>query len=160
MSTPTPVSPATNLTMVVGTVIAAVPMMCVVAWFVLASDGVGDYPDTWVPLAVGAAAVAAYAFCELVGFRAAPLTPQDDQASVARTSFQRFTASTFVRFAVCEVVFLIGFALGFAVQSFWPVLVGAAFALPLLLWEAWPGARNRGRFADSLERNGISSGLR
>ncbi len=160
MSTSSPVSPATNLTMVVGTVIAAVPMMCVVAWFVLATDGLGEYPDTWVPLTVGAAAVAAYTFCELAGFRTAPLTPQDDQASIARTSVQRFTTSTFVRFAVCEAVFLIGFALGFAVQSFWPVLVGAVFALPLLFWEAWPGARNRGRFADSLERSGIPSGLR
>lgn len=162
MSTPTSSStgPVATLTTVFSTMISVVPVMCLVGWFVLADDGLGDYPDTWVPLAVGVLAVAAYSFCELAGFRTEPLQPSTaEPADVGGRSYQRFVASSYVRFAICESVFLLSFVLGFTVDSFWPVLVGTVFTIPLLVWEVWPGARNRRRFATSLEGAGAPSYL-
>ncbi|MFI7060855.1 hypothetical protein ACIBL3_07730 [Kribbella sp. NPDC050124] len=143
-----------------GAMLAAIPMITLVLWYVLAVDGIGDFPPTWAPSFVLLAAALAYAFCELIGFRTSPLKISDrSQAEVATESWQRFTASTFLRFAACEAVFLISIPLAFVVDSFWLVLIGAALAIPLFLWEVWPGARNQQRFAAALESGGVSSYL-
>jgi hypothetical protein len=127
---------------------------------VLAVDGIGEFPPMWAPSIVLLAAALAYAFCELFGFRAAPLEHTGRPATeIESESWQRFTTSTFVRFAPCEAAFLISIPLAFVVDSFWVVLLGAALALPLFYYEAWPGVRNRQRFAASLEAGGVPSYL-
>lgn len=139
---------------------AAIPLITLTLWFVLAVDGIGDFPPLWAPSVVLLAAALAYAFCELIGFRAAPLEHTGTSpADVEADSWRRFTSSTFVRFAVCEAVFMISIALAFVSDSFWVVLIGAALALPLFYYEAWPDTRNRQRFAASLEAGGIPSYL-
>jgi hypothetical protein len=156
------VSPAQRaLTTTSAALLAAIPLITLTMWFVLAVDGIGDFPPTWAPSLVLLAAALAYAFCELFGFRTSPLRPSDGQtpAAIGADSWQRFTASTFVRFAVCEAVFLVSLPLAFVVNSFWVVLIGAALAIPLLLWEVWPGARNQQRFAAALESGGAPSYL-
>ncbi|HEY3508038.1 MULTISPECIES: hypothetical protein [Kribbella] len=161
MSTPAAAPAARqSLTMVCATMAAAIPLITIVLWFVLATDGIGDFPATWAPIAVLAVAGASYALCELVGFRTPPLEYSDRSAAdVARESWGRFTASTFTRFALCEAAFLVAVALAFVVQSFWVVLIGAVVALPLFFLEAWPGERNQRRFATALESRGIPSYL-
>ncbi|TCC05337.1 hypothetical protein [Kribbella soli] len=164
MSTPsaTPATPAArqSLTMVCATMAGAIPMMTLVLWFVLAVDGIGEFPESWPLLVVLAAAVGAYSICELVGFRTPPLQYSNrPTAEVQADSWRRFTASTFTRFAVCEAVFLISVTLAFVADSFWVVLLGAVIALPLFFWEAWPGERNQRRFAAALESGGIPSYL-
>ncbi|MER7250040.1 hypothetical protein [Kribbella sp. NPDC000426] len=144
---------------------SAMPVITVVLWFVLATDGIGDFPASWAPLVVLAAAVGAYSVCELVGFRAAPLdgslagSTARSAAEVEAESWRRFTTSTFTRFAVCEAVFLVSVALAFVVESFWVVLIGLVLALPLFFLEAWPGVRNQRRFAAALESRGMPSYL-
>ena len=118
----------------------------------------GEYPDRWIPLVLGAVAVAAYGICELL-LKPAPLRAQDDVDQVGRASSQRFASALFARFAVCEPVFLLGVALAFVAESYWPVLIGAVLAVPLLWWEAWPGPSTRRRFAAALERGGHRSSL-
>ncbi|MEV0792427.1 hypothetical protein [Kribbella sp. NPDC050459] len=162
MSTPSAATPAArqSLTMVCATMAAAIPLMTVVLWFVLATDGIGEFPTGWPVLVVLAAAVGAYSICELAGFRTPPLAHSArSSAEIEADSWRRFTASTFTRFAVCEAVFLISVALSFVADSFWVVLIGAALALPLFFWEAWPGERNQRRFAAALESGGIPSYL-
>ncbi|TWD83579.1 hypothetical protein FB561_4745 [Kribbella amoyensis] len=150
---------AASLTMVTASMIAAVPMITVVMYFVLApDDGLGEFPTT-VALILLAAAVAAYSVCELAGFRTAPMQHGGTPAQVEAASWQRFTASTFVRFAICEAVFLVSIPLAFIVKSYWLVLVGAVLGLALLVWEVWPGARNQRRFAAALEARGVPSYL-
>ena len=146
--------------MVCATMAGAIPLMTLVLWFVLATDGIGEFPESWPLLVVLAAAVGAYSVCELIGFRTPPLEYSNRPAAEVQTeSWRRFTASTFTRFAVCESVFLISVALAFVADSFWVVLLGAVIALPLFFWEAWPGERNQRRFATALESGGIPSYL-
>ncbi len=137
----------------------AVPMMTFALWFVHAADGLGDFPAAQLALVPLALAVGAYSFCELVGFRAAPLPPGGDPAQVESQSWLAFTKSTFVRFAICDAAFLVTVPLSFIADSFWLVLIGAILALPLIAWEAWPGLRNQQRFAASLEAGGHPSYL-
>lgn len=146
--------------MVCATLAGAIPMLTLVLWFVLGTDGIGDFPKSWHPLVVLAAAAGAYAICELAGFRTPPLEYSSRPAAdVQAESWRRFTASTFVRFAVCEGVFFISIALAFVAESYWVVLIGAALALPLFFLEAWPGDRNQRRFAAALESGGVPSYL-
>ncbi|MFD7156993.1 hypothetical protein ACFV9C_20510 [Kribbella sp. NPDC059898] len=161
MSTPAaPPAARQTLTTVCAAIAGAIPMMTLVLWFVLAADGIGDFPVVWAPIAVLAVAGAAYAFCELAGFRTPALEYSDRSAAdVERASWARFTASTFTRIALCEAPFMVSVALAFVVQSFWVVLIGAVAALPLFLLEAWPGERNQRRFAAALESRGIPSYL-
>ncbi len=158
MTAPKPAA-AAGLTMVVAAMIAAIPMITLVMWFVLAGDGIGDFPGGWAPLVVVALAVAAYSFCELAGFRALALPPGGQPAEIERESWQKFTSSTFVRFALCEAVFLVSIAIAFVVDSYWIVLIGAVLALPLVAWEVWPSRRNQQRFAAALESAGHPSYL-
>jgi hypothetical protein len=158
MTAPQPAA-AASLTMVVGSMLGVIPLICLTMWFVLATDGIGDFPGGWAPLLVVALAVSAYSCCELVGFRTAPLPPGGQPADVERQSWQRFTSSTFVRFAICEAVFLLSIAVAFVVSSYWIILIGAVLALPLVAWEAWPGRRNQLRFAAALESGGHPSYL-
>ncbi|MEU4601619.1 hypothetical protein AB0F43_01445 [Kribbella sp. NPDC023972] len=157
----TTVSPAQrSLTVTASALLAAIPLITLAMWFVLAVDGIGDFPPTWAPSFVLLAAALAYAVCELVGFRTSPLQHSDrSPAEVGMDSWRRFTASTFVRFAACEAVFLISLPLAFVVESFWVILTGAALAIPLFLWEVWPGVRNQQRFAAALEAGGVPSYL-
>ncbi|GAB3820334.1 hypothetical protein [Kribbella italica] len=150
---------AASLTLVVRTMLMAVPLLVLVLWFVLAEDGLGPFPAVWAPLVVLAAAVGAYAICELVGFRTAPLPYGGRPADVQAESWRRFTSSTFVRFALCEATFLVSIALGFVADSFWVVLVGAVLAIPLIVLEVLPGTRNQQRFAAALEAGGAPSYL-
>lgn len=136
----------------------AVPVMMLALWFVLGADGLGDYPDRWIPLALGAIAVSAYGLCEVV-IRPAPLGPEGDPEQVRTRSRQQFVSAGFVRLAICEPVFLFGIALGFVADSYWPVLIGGVLVLPLMWWEVWPGPRNKARFAAALERGGHRSYL-
>lgn len=161
VSTDSPTSPAQqSLIMTCGALLGAIPVMTLALWFVLAADGIGDLPPTWAPSIVLLAAALAYAFCELAGFRTPPLAHSDRQPEdVGFESWRRFTASTFVRFAVCEAVFLVSIPLAFVADSFWVVLIGAVVAMPLVFWEVWPGTRNQQRFAASLEAGGIPSYL-
>jgi hypothetical protein len=147
--------------MVCATMASAMPVITLVLWFVLAADGIGDFPASWAPLVVLAVAVGAYSICELVGFRTPPLdgSVARSAAEIEADSWRRFTTSTFTRFAVCEAVFLVSVALAFVVESFWVVLIGLALALPLFLLEAWPGVRNQRRFAAALESRGVPSYL-
>ncbi|TDD30273.1 hypothetical protein E1218_01565 [Kribbella turkmenica] len=139
---------------------AAIPLITLALWFVLAADGIGDFPPLWAPSVVLLAAAVAYAFCELAGFRSAPEEHTGRPAAeIGASSWQRFTASTFLRFAVCEASFLVSIPLAFVIDSFWVVLIGAALALPLFFYEVWPGARNQQRFAASLEARGVPSYL-
>ncbi|TDU86864.1 hypothetical protein EV138_0380 [Kribbella voronezhensis] len=158
MTAPKPAA-AASLTMVVTAMMAAIPMITVVMWFVLAGDGIGDFPGGWAPILVVALAVGAYSFCELAGFRAPAVPPGGQPAEVEKQSWQRFTSSTFVRFALSEAVFLVSITIAFVVDSYWIVLVGAVLALPLVAWEAWPGRRNQQRFAAALEAAGHPSYL-
>jgi hypothetical protein len=149
-----------SLTTVCAAMGGAIPLMTLVLWFVLATDGIGEFPTGWPTLVVLAAAVGAYSICELAGFRTPPLEHSSRSAAeIEADSWRRFTASTFTRFAVCEAVFLISVALSFVAESFWVVLIGAALALPLFFWEAWPGERNQRRFAAALESGGVPSYL-
>ncbi|NIK60371.1 hypothetical protein [Kribbella shirazensis] len=164
MSTPSasPATPAArqSLTMVCATMAAAIPLLTLVLWFVLATHGLGEFPASWPPLVVLAAAVGAYSFCELIGFRTPPLEYSNRPAAeIQADSWRRFTASTFTRFAICEAVFMISVALAFVADSFWVVLIGAVLALPLFYLEAWPGDRNQRRFAAALEARGVPSYL-
>lgn len=145
--------------MVVGTMLLAIPMITAVMWFVLATDGIGDFPRGPTPILIVVVAGGAYAFCELVGFRTPALPPGGEPADLEKQSWQRFTSSTFVRFAICEAVFLVAIATAFVVDSYWIILIGAVLALPLVAWEAWPGRRNQLRFAAALESGGHSSYL-
>lgn len=139
--------------------LTAIPLITLVMWFVLVTDGIGAFPRGWAPLLIVALAAGAYALCELVGFRADPLPPGGRPADLEKQSWQRFASSTFVRFAVCEGVFLVSIAIAFVVSSYWIVLIGAVLALPLVAWEAWPGVRNQQRFAAALESGGHPSYL-
>jgi len=164
VSTPSanPATPAArqSLTTVCAAMAGAIPLLTLVLWFVLATDGIGEFPASWPLLVVLAAAVGAYSICELTGFRTPPLEHSNRSAAeVQADSWRRFFASTFTRFAVCEAVFLISVALSFVAESFWVVLLGAVLALPLFFWEAWPGERNQRRFAAALESGGIPSYL-
>ncbi|QNE22215.1 hypothetical protein F1D05_35315 [Kribbella qitaiheensis] len=47
-------TPAASLTMVVGAMLAAIPMITLAMWFVLATDGIGDFPRGWAPIPIGA----------------------------------------------------------------------------------------------------------
>ena len=143
--------------MVVGTMLLAIPMITLVMWFVLATDGLGDFPRGWAPILILAIAAGAYTLCELVGFRTPALPAGGQPADVEKQAWQRFTSSTFVRFAICEAVFLVSIAIAFVVESYWITLIGAVLALPLVAWEAWPGARNQQRFATALESGGHPS---
>jgi hypothetical protein len=158
MTAPKPAA-AASLTMVVGAMMAAIPSITVVLWFVLGADGLGDFPGGWAPIVVLAVAGGAYAFCEVVGFRTPALPPGGQPADLEQQSWQRFTSSTFVRFAICESVFLLAVALAFVVGSYWIVLIGAGLAFPLVAWEVWPGTRNQQRFAAALESGGHPSYL-
>jgi hypothetical protein len=155
------VSPAQrSLTTTASALVGAIPLITLTMWFVLAADGIGDFPPTWAPSLVLLAAALAYAFCELAGFRTPPLQHSDrPPAEIEADSWRRFTTSTFLRFAVCEAVFLISMPLAFLVDSFWVVLIGAVVAVPLFFWEVWPGARNQQRFAAALEAGGVPSYL-
>ena len=133
--------------------------IAVALWTAIGTGELGDLPSSWALLVVLAAAVVAYAFCELFGFRAKPLDQAGDPAEVAEQSWQRFVNSTHVRMMICDVTFLITIPLGFIVQSFWVVLLGLVLALPLGFWEAWPGPRNQQRFAAALESRGVPSYL-
>ncbi|HWD83929.1 MAG TPA: hypothetical protein VG497_33740 [Kribbella sp.] len=164
MSTPsaTPASPAArqSLTTVCATMAGAIPVLTLVLWFVLGTDGIGPFPKSWPLLVVLAVAVGAYSICELVGFRTPPLEYSSRSAAdVQAESWRRFTASTFTRFAVCESVFLVSVALSFVAESFWVVLIGAVLALPLFFLEVWPGERNQRRYAAALESGGVPSYL-
>lgn len=139
---------------------SAMPLITLVLWFVLATDGIGDFPASWAPVVVLAVAVGAYSICELAGFRTPPLEySARSAAEIEADSWRRFTTSTFTRFAMCEAVFLVSVALAFVVESFWVVLIGLVLALPLFLLEAWPGVRNQRRFAAALESRGVPSYL-
>ncbi len=155
------VSPAQQtLTVTCGALVAAIPLMTLTLWFVLAVDGIGEFPPVWAPSVVLLAAALAYAFCELIGFRAAPLEHTGrPPAEIEAESWRRFTTSTFVRSAACDAVFLVSVSLAFVIESYWLVLIGAALALPLFYYEAWPDARNRQRFAASLEAGAVPSYL-
>jgi hypothetical protein len=136
-----------------------VPVLAVVLWFVLGQDGLGEFPAGWtwqVPLAL---AVGAYSYCELAGFRAKPLGPGGDPAEVENQSWLQFNKAGFVRFVICESVFMVTIPIGFIVDSYWPILIGAVLALPLIAWECWPGVRNRRRYAAALESAGHPSYL-
>ncbi|MEU8227048.1 hypothetical protein [Kribbella sp. NPDC048915] len=165
MSTPsaTPATPNARmtLTMICATMAGAIPLVTLVLWFVLAADdGIGEFPAGWPPLVVLAAAAGAYTVCEFAGFRTPPLEYSNRPAAeVATESWRRFTASTFTRFAVCEAVFLLSVTLSFVAGSYWITLIGAALALPLFFWEAWPSDRNIRRFAAALEAKGTPSYL-
>ncbi|ONI69640.1 hypothetical protein BWI15_24090 [Kribbella sp. ALI-6-A] len=150
---------AASLMLIVRTMLLAIPLITVALWFVLAADGLGPFPPVWAPLVVVAAAVGGYSVCELIGFRTAPLEHGGRPADVEAESWRRFTSSTFLRFAICEAVFLISLPLGFLVDSFWVVLIGAVLAIPLVTLEVLPGARNQQRFAASLEARGVPSYL-
>ncbi|WP_328998929.1 hypothetical protein OHA18_31350 [Kribbella sp. NBC_00709] len=129
-------------------------------WFVLAVDGIGEFPAAWAPLVVLAAAVGAYSCCEFAGFRTPPLEySHRTAAEVEEDSWRRFATSTYVRFALCEGVFLVSVAVAFVAESFWVVLIGAVLALPLFFLEAWPSERNQRRFAAALESRGVASYL-
>lgn len=146
--------------MAMATMAGAIPIMTLVLWFVLGTDGIGAFPKSWPPLVVLAVAVGAYSFCELIGFRTPPIEHSNRPAvEVQADAWRRFTASTYTRFAVCEGVFLVSVALAFVAESFWVVLIGAVLALPLFFWEAWPGERNQRRFAAALESGGVPSYL-
>ncbi|WP_410787632.1 hypothetical protein [Kribbella sp. C-35] len=157
-----PATPAArqSLTTVCAAMAGAIPLMTLVLWFVLATEGIGEFPKGWPTLAVLAAAVGAYSICELIGFRTPPLEYSNRPAAEVQTdSWLRFTSSTFTRFGLCEGVFMISVALSFVAASFWVVLLGAILSLPLILWEAWPGERNQRRFAAALESGGVPSYL-
>lgn len=150
---------ATSLTMVVRAMLLAIPLITLAMYFALVTDGLGPFPAAWAPLAVLAAAAAAYSLAELIGFRTVPLEHGGQPADVQAESWRRFTSSTFLRFAICEAVFLLSIPLAFVVDSFWVVLVGAALAIPLVAYEVLPGRRNQERFAASLEARGVPSYL-
>jgi ABC-type phosphate/phosphonate transport system permease subunit len=133
--------------------------IAVALWTAIGTGELGDPPPSWALLAVAVAAVVAYAICELFGFRTKPLDQVGEPAEVADSSWQRFANSTHVRLMICDVTFLITIPLGFIVQSFWVVLLGLILALPLGVWEAWPGTRNQRRFAAALESRGVPSYL-
>lgn len=148
-----------SLTVTFGALVGAVPMITLVCWFVLAADGLGEFPAAWSLVAVAAVAGGAYAVSELAGFRVAPLAVGGDPSAVGQASYRSFVGSTYLRWAVCEAAFLVGVTLGFVTASLWPVLLGAALALPLMWWQAWPDQRNQARFATALERGGAKSYL-
>lgn len=137
-----------------------VPMITLVLWFVIGQvHGLGEFPASWAALVPLALAVGAYSFCELVGFRAPPIQPGGQPAEVENQSWLAFNKSTLLRFAVCEAVFMASISIAFVVSSYWPVLIGAALALALIGWEAWPTQRNLQRFAAALESGGHPSYL-
>jgi hypothetical protein len=156
-----PASPAQrSLTVTCAALGGAIPLLTLALWFVLAVDGIGEFPPLWAPSIVLVAAALAYGFCELVGFRTPPLEYTGKPAGdVEADSWRRFTTSTFLRFAVCEAVFMVSIPLAFVVDSFWVVLLGAVLALPLFAYEVWPGVHNQQRFAASLEARGVPSYL-
>jgi hypothetical protein len=95
-----------------------------------------------------------------VGFRAAPVQPgSGTPAQVENQSWLAFNRSTLMRFLVCEAVFMASISIAFVATSYWPVLIGAALALALIGWEAWPTQRNLQRFAAALESGGHPSYL-
>ncbi|MEV6284661.1 hypothetical protein [Kribbella sp. NPDC051770] len=162
MSNPLNAAPppaAASLTLVVRTMLMAIPLITIVLYFVLVTDGLGPFPALWAPAVVVAAAAAAYALAELIGFRAVPLEHGGRPADVESDAWRRFTASTFVRFAICEAVFLLSIPIAFVVNSYWVVLVGAVLAIPLVAYEVLPSRRNQQRFAASLEARGVPSYL-
>lgn len=137
-----------------------VPMIALVLWFVIGRvHGLGEFPASWTALVPLALAVGAYSFCELVGFRAQPIQPGGRPAEVENQSWLAFNKSAFLRFVACDAVFMVTIPIAFVVSSYWPVLVGAALALPLIGWEAWPSKRNLQRFAAALESGGHPSYL-
>ncbi len=145
--------------MLVRTMLMAIPLMTLALYFALVTDGVGPFPAVWAPLVLVAAAVAAYSLVELIGFRTVPLEHGGRPADVQAESWRRFNSSTFLRFAICEAVFLLSIPLAFIVDSFWVVLIGAVLAIPLVAYEVLPGQRNQQRFAASLEARGVPSYL-
>jgi hypothetical protein len=137
-----------------------IPMTALVVWFVLGRiHGLGEFPASWTALVPLALAVGAYSFCELVGFRATPVQPGGTPAQVENQSWLAFNKSTLMRFLVCEAVFFASISIAFVATNYWPVLIGAALALALIGWEAWPTQRNLQRFAAALESGGHPSYL-
>jgi hypothetical protein len=145
--------------LVVRAMLMGIPLIVLVLWLMLAEDGFGPFPSAWALLVVLALAVGAYSFCEVLGFRTAPLEYGGRPADVEAESWRRFTSSTFVRFAVCEAALLLSVALAFVVDSFWVVLVGAVLTVALIVLEVLPTPRNQQRFATSLEAGGAPSYL-
>ena len=119
-------------------------------------------PARWPPLRAPRRRGRRYSFCELAGFRtpASRAALQRSAAEIEAESWRRFTASTFIRFAVCEAVFLISDP----ARVRRPELLGRPArrgdrSPAVLLGGAGPGERNQRRFAAALESAGIPSYL-
>lgn len=152
-----PAAESVSITMI--TLVLPVPAIAGALWFAFADIGLGHRPETWSLLVPVVLAAAAYAYCEVAGFRAQPLPYGGDPAEVENRSWQAFNRAGFVRFVLCEAVFMVTIPIAFVVDSYWPILVGALLAVPLIAWECWPSLRNRRRFAASLEAGGAPSYL-
>lgn len=166
MTTPSPgtAGPAPllmALRILVGSLMSGLVFITIALWFVLEStEGTFDVTlGVLVPVVLG---VLSHGASLALGYRApaiAPGTPREQAEETSRTAFQ---AATILRFALSEVVAIVGIAAAFVLPSggFTTYLVGALVSLGLIWWHCWPDERVFTTMQRVLERDGGTSYLR
>ncbi len=138
-------------------------LVIAVALYVADPDQAWDQPPLWSAAAVVVVAVAVLGLVGVVGYRTpaiAPGTPEDEARKKSLTAFQ---SSMILRFALCESIALIALALGYVVDDGGPFLLyllGAAIAVPAMIFHVFPSERTITAAEESLQREGGLSYLR
>lgn len=158
MSTPTP-APADRLQaqrVLAVSVIAAVPMLAVVAVILY---GLEDYPSPVVAGGLFVLNLVAFGLAEAIGYRAPAIAPGTEPDIAQRQAFTAMQQSMMLRFAITEAPAILSFVGAALAGSAWVYLVGGFWSLLSLIWHVWPTRRSAAKLARSLEREGCPSHL-
>ncbi|GGR63066.1 F0F1-type ATP synthase membrane subunit c/vacuolar-type H+-ATPase subunit K [Nocardioides luteus] len=107
------------------------------------------------------AGIVVFVLCSTIGFRTAPIAPGTPQERAETEGIQKQQTSMFLRLVLSEIVALGSLALAFLVEEgqLMTYAVGGVISLLLMIFFAYPSARNIRRVEAGLDSAGARSRL-
>ena len=131
-----------------------------VALFFITGGTDGDYPPTWLALALVVPIVVAAFLSERVWLSASPLSQHEDSFQLRSEALSVYASQTVRKLIFCEAAMLPGIIVAFVgPYAAWPIVIAGFPGILLLAWETWPTERNTSRTAVMLDSGGAKSGL-
>lgn len=155
MTVPSPAERAQSLRVLIICFIAAAGIIGVVIFWTLGGVDAPHQPAVIAVFLVATVVVAAIMDRHWLRLPALRTEEADPNAK----AHEILVAHTIFKFAFIEAVLMIAVAVGFVVESGWPVITTALAVIASLAVVVWPSPRNVTRVATKLESEGVRTSL-